>query len=76
METVIFRCQFFCSIKLKKICITDKTVSPFSAPVIETGKVKTGCQMSTEERNTRIIKNNYYSDQLPFLLRPLKNRLS
>ena len=26
-----------------KICITD---NQFSAPVIETGKVKTGCQMS------------------------------
>ena len=72
---VIFRCQFFLVLSLK-ICITDKTVSPLSAPVIEIGKVKTGCQMSTEERNTRIIKNNYYSDRLPFLLRPLKNRLS
>ena len=28
-----------------KICITDKQF-PFSAPVIEPGKVKTGCQMS------------------------------
>ena len=42
METIIFRCQFFAVLSLK-ICITDKQ---FSAPVIETGKVKTGSQMS------------------------------
>ena len=29
-----------------KICITDKQFLHFSAPVIETGKVNTGCQMS------------------------------
>ena len=42
METIIFRYQFFAVLSLK-ICITDEQ---FSAPVIETGKVKTGCQMS------------------------------
>ena len=29
-----------------KICITDKQFLHFSASVIETGKVKTSCQMS------------------------------
>ena len=31
-----------------KIYITDKQFLHFSAPVIETGKVKTGCQMSCQ----------------------------
>ena len=29
-----------------KICIADKQFLHFSVPVIETSKVKTGCQMS------------------------------
>ena len=42
MGTIIFRCQFFAVLSFKT-CITDKQ---FSSPVIETGKVKAGCQMS------------------------------
>ena len=46
METIIFRCQFLQYQAFKKICITDKQFLHFSASVIETSKVKTGCQMS------------------------------
>ena len=49
------------------ICITDKQFLHFQCQLLKLAKYKQAVRCLTKERNTRIIKNNYCSDQLPFL---------